>query len=430
MLRFQVHNDGDLALERVELHPFVFGSDRLPPVTVDTVFPGAAEVVPLWLVPEVAGFHELRGLLHAIDLAGERSFHAFEGVQFRVGGASDAPRISVVNIDQRSARVVDNSRAAFAAVEERGGLVDEGQWHPVPLRALAPAQVADLAPDLAPPPPKPASRRGGPVRFTVKGEAGQYDVTATLAQGDLATIFAGRRAADGLPVAVKIADDRQDNDLMEAEVGALRLLRAEPSPQLKHLPVVLDRFETADGRLGTVFERLDGLDLFEVRRRLPDGVPPKHMVWLMRRCLSVLGWAHSRGVLHGNVDPAHILVRAKDHNVWLVDWCYAIVDPARTGQGFRCLNEDFGPPEVAQRKSPLPSADLYSLGKCLIFAAGGDPKAKTLPDAMDERFQRLLKFLVLESPLGRAQDAWELYRTVDRLREELWGPHEFLELKL
>mgnify|MGYP000899921668 CR=1 FL=1 len=39
-------------------------------------------------------------------------------------------------------------------------------------------------------------------------------------------------------VVVKIADDKADNDLMQAEVSALALLCAEASPQQKHLPVI------------------------------------------------------------------------------------------------------------------------------------------------------------------------------------------------
>src|SRR5205823_5593440 len=139
-------------------------------------------------------------------------------------------------------------------------------------------------------------------------------------QGDLATIYDGRRQSDGARVAVKLAEDAADGDLMASEVAALHLLTTENSPQRKHLPVVLDRFHTRDSRLGTIFAYIDGLDLTEVRRRLPDGLPPRHLVWVMRRCLSVLGWAHSHGVLHGNIDPLHIMVRPGDHNVWLIDW--------------------------------------------------------------------------------------------------------------
>ena len=256
------------------------------------------------------------------------------------------------------------------------------------------------------------------------GEA-QYQVSSTIAPGDLSTVYGGCRTSDGARVAVKVVDDPADNDSMQAEVRALRLLLSEQTPQKKHLPVVLDHFRTNSGRAGTVFEHLDGYDLTTLRDKLPDGVPARHMIWLMRRCLSVLGLAHSRGVIHGNVDPAHIVVRPKDHNVWLIDWCYSIVNPAKTGESFRCLNEEYSAPEVADKRPPLPSADLYSLGKCMLFAAGGDPATGALPASLDERLQRFIKFLVVPSALGRPQDAWALYAQLDKLREQIYGRFQF-----
>lgn len=451
VLRLKLVNEGELALDPIELYAEVLGSGRLEPGRGGTLFPGQSSPLTLWFLPAQPGFFELRGVLHVADLAGERGFFRFDGVQFRVGAPGDAARVSVVNIDQRSARVVDNSRTQFALPpEDRGGLVGDGDYRPVPLSVISATEAAALCPDLAKyaaptarDPGETSASRGAPVlrsgasvRFTVRAEAAQYEVSSVLTQGDLATLYEGRRSSDGAPVIVKIADDSGDNDLMQAEVSALRLLRREPSPQLKHLPTVLDQFHTRDGRLGTVLERLDGMDLLKVRERQPRGLSAQHLIWVMRRCLSVLGWAHARGVLHGNLDPAHILIRAQDHNVWVLDWCYAIVNPAQTGQGFRCLNEEYSPPEVAARKPPLPSSDMYSLGKCMYFLLAGDPRQKTLPvdsetgAPIDERLQRFLSYCVLESPLQRAQDAWEAYRFLDRLREQIWGPHRFIELVL
>ena len=427
LLRLRVENRAGVA-SHVEIHPEVHGEQRLEKIDAGVIAPGGHDVVPLWLVPAIGGFQELRGVVRAAY--GERVEHyGFDGVLFRVGTGS-GPTVSVVNIDQRSARVVDNSRSTFATRNTPTGLVGDAEWHPITLVALTAARAKELVPELevvAPGPVARATSPRGPVRFTVKTDSASYDVDRVLAQGELATVYAGRRTTDGRDVAVKIADDASDNDLLQAEDRALKLLHENESPQRKHLPVMLDRCETKDGRIGAVFERLDGIDLVEIRRRLPRGVEARHMIWLMRRCLSVLGLAHSRGVLHGNVDPAHIVVRAGDHNVWLVDWCYAIVNPAKTGESFRVLNEEYSPPEVSAKLPPLPASDLYSLGKCMIFAAGGDPKSKALPDSMDERMQRFIKFMVVESERGRAQDAWELYARLDKLRAEIYGSHEFVE---
>ena len=149
----------------------------------------------------------------------------------------------------------------------------------------------------------------------------------------------------------------------------------------------------------------------------------------MRRALAALGWAHKHGVLHGNLDPSHILIRPHDHMLWLVDWCWAVVEPARTGQGFKARNELYSPPEVASRGRPTPASDLYALGKVLIHVAGGDPATRTLPD-MDPRLARFIKYLAVESQGGRPQDAWELYRQADKVRTQIWGDHEFVPLDL
>jgi hypothetical protein len=424
LVRLRVENCGELAIERLELAGEAHG-EALATATAGTLFPGQSEVVALWLIPKVAGYQELSGEIHAVDLMEGRSSYRFEKIQFRVGRGSDAARVHVVNIDQSSARVVDNSRSSFGVGSAAdGGLVAEGEWHPVPLRKVMAASA---------PSPSLTDEKGAKydkVDFEVKTDRGAYRMTTTLARGDLATVFGGERRGDGAKVAVKLADDRLDNDLLQTEVRVLALLTEQESPQRKHLPVVLDQFRAPDGRLGTVLERLDGYDFYSLRDRLPDGVPQRHIIWILRRALSVLGWAHKNGILHGNIEPAHIFVRPRDHNVWLLDWCYAIERPAETGQTFRCLNEQYSPPEVAARRPPTPSSDLYSLGKSMIYVAGGDPATKELPASMDPRLQRFLKFFALESQLGRAQDPWDLYKQVDNLREEVFGPHEFLELEV
>jgi serine/threonine protein kinase len=272
------------------------------------------------------------------------------------------------------------------------------------------------------------------VSFEVRiADGRRFKAHAHLADGDLSVVYAGMELApEARAVALKVALDAGDNDLIQAELNTLALLRQVESRQEKHLPRALGQFSTADRRLGTVFERLDGLDLTTMRARFESvgqpGVPERHLTWLARRVLSVLGFAHSRGILHGNVDPANIVVRAQDHNVWLVDWCWAVVRPHETGKKLSALNELFGPPEAAARRTPSPASDIYSLGRTMIWAGGGDPVAGTMPASVDPRLLRFFRFMATASQLGRPQDAWALYEQVDRLREEMWGPHQFEEL--
>lgn len=256
----------------------------------------------------------------------------------------------------------------------------------------------------------------------------RYILEEAFARGDFATLYHGRLEGSQGPagrVVLKIADDPGDNDLLLQESKVARRLQEHPSRQSPYLPVLLDTLRTQDNRLANVLRFCDGVDLYEVQEKYPQGVPPQHLIWIFRRCLSALGYAHSQGILHGNLEPGHVLVRAQDHAIFLIDWTCAIVEPARTGQGFRFHNATYSPPEVAARKPPLPSSDLYSLGKTMLFLAGADMSTLECPDTYDPRLARFLRFFVKESPLQRAQDAWELFQQLGALRKEIFGQHRF-----
>jgi serine/threonine protein kinase len=406
LLRLRV--DGVAADAEVAVHATWSGA--LLPAAAATG-PG---IVAIAVTPEVAGIHELAGEL----AAGERRTR-FAGVHVRVGG--DGPNVQVVHIDQSSARVVDNSRSSFGA-DRTGGLVGDGDWRPIELVEVAAAPPARAAAPL----PR--------VDFAITTALATYQLADTLARGDIATVYGGHVSDDaGAPVAVKLADQPSDNDLLLHEARVLGLLVAEPHETAIHFTPVRDQFRAGDGRLGNVFDRVDGVDLTALRDRFrargESGLPTGHVVWLLRRVLAALGRAHQLGILHGNLDPSHVLVRGRDHMVWVVDWCWAIVKPEQTHHGFKALNEAFGPPEAAARRPPTPASDLYALGKCAIHVLGGDPAAKTLPDSVDPRLARLIKFLCVESQAGRAQDAWQLYLELDRVRAQIWGPHRFVPLE-
>jgi serine/threonine protein kinase len=99
-------------------------------------------------------------------------------------------------------------------------------------------------------------------------------------------------------------------------------------------------------------------------------------------------------------------------------------------RGFKVANPPWSPPELAARLPPIPSSDLYSLGRVMIWLLGGDPATHVMPPSVDERLGRFLLFFVRESARQRAQDAWEMYGKLGLLRKELYGPHQFTEFSL
>ena len=271
--------------------------------------------------------------------------------------------------------------------------------------------------------------------FVIKTRRGEYHLREVVADGDLSTVYAGDFLRDGVTVEIvaKITTEVEDNDLAQNEVRTIKTLREAVDDSYdfgKHLPVLLSQFKTTDGPIGTIWERMEGCDLFQVREKYPTGVPQEHAVWMLNRILLVLGFVHQQGVLHGNIDPSHIMIRPRDHNGWLIDWSYAIEKPKSSGQGFRVWNEAYSAPEVQHKGTPLPSSDLYSLGKVMIFCLGGNPETGEMPDRVDERLQRFIHYFCYEDQRTRTQDAWEARESLTHLRRNIFGPDRFREFRM
>lgn len=249
-------------------------------------------------------------------------------------------------------------------------------------------------------------------------------------QGDLSTVYQGFiEIAEGVfgEVVIKLIRDLTDNSLMQKEIQILQRLHETPSPQWKHLPLLLDSFKTNNGFNGLVLRRFNGYNLLQIREhwRYKDGVDRKHVVWILNRILSCIGYPHSIGTVHCNLEPSHFMVNGPMHNVCILDWSYAAYLPSLTGDCFQVFTPNFSAPEVLQKKPPIPASDIYSIGKTMIWLLGGDVGTNKMPGSVEEELQSFLLSLVLESPLQRPQDAWKLHGQLIYLVEKLWGPRKF-----
>lgn len=272
-------------------------------------------------------------------------------------------------------------------------------------------------------------------RTMLETESGLFyvDFSQPVAEGDIAFFFAGNSAQsqendEEGQVLVKLVDDPANNDLMNNEIRILKIFEKKPGPQNKHLPVIIDSFTSKTGQVGTIIREFDVINFPEIIEFIyPEGVPTIHAVWMMSRILSALGFVHKRKVVHCNIAPEHFIVLPKSHNVFILDWCYASYMPFQTNGAFKAVNEPFSPPEVLEGKIPSTSADLFSLGKCMIYLLGGNPETNEMPDHVDDRFRRFVELFVRESPIQRPRDAWEMWEQLTNLRQEMFGNHVFLE---
>jgi len=259
----------------------------------------------------------------------------------------------------------------------------------------------------------------------------EYFFNPKKIEGDFFYVYSGyENNTERMDVILKLIKDPQDNDLVQNENRILQMLHSEDVPQLRHLPKLLDRVTDTDSKcLGLILTKFNGYDLNDIRKNALylSGVSDQHMAWILCRLLSVVGYAHKKGIIHGNIEPANILIQPKDHNLCLIDWAYSVYDPAHTNDTFKIFNQDFSAPEIVDKKILLQSADLYSVGKCMVYLLGGDLKTNILPESVDPRIRSFLAFFLLPSPLQRAQDAWHLFAILENLRTEIWGEHQFQE---
>jgi serine/threonine protein kinase len=257
----------------------------------------------------------------------------------------------------------------------------------------------------------------------------QYAGYAPPIQGDLCELFPAEAA--GNPVLLKVARQARNNDLIQAEAQALRTIdRALDGQKARaHFPTLVEQFllRDTDGaqRHTNVLRAEEGyFSLAEVLRAYPSGLAPADAAWMFNRILAALGVAHSLGIVHGAVAPAHVLVRPSDHNGLLIDWCYSVP----IGQPLKAISPPYAadyPPEVQARQPATPATDLYMAARCMARLLGGHPATLELPASVPRPIRALLSACLLPSMQRRADDAWQIFEDFHAILGRLYGSPQF-----
>ncbi len=244
-------------------------------------------------------------------------------------------------------------------------------------------------------------------------KVGDWKIIRPLAKGSLCDLYYAVR--DTQHAALKIVRSPDDNDLMEAEANALRELQGDEV--FKHyFPRLLDSFIASDRQVNVQ-------TLVEGHHSLADikaygSISFRHVVWMMNRLLSCLGFLQSKGIVHGAILPEHLLYNIETHGMVLVDWCYscktsgtvpAIVSDRRT----------LYPPEILAKKVATTATDIYMASQIV-----------NVVDKIPARFQAILEWMRAESSSARPLDAWDLVDRWKALAVEEYGPPAFVKLEL
>ena len=158
-----------------------------------------------------------------------------------------------------------------------------------------------------------------------------------------------------------------------------------------------------------------------------------HLGWFLERALAVLGYLHEHEVVHGNIEPGNLLFIPAErqilHRVVLVDFCFSIKKAAARAH-IGVVTEPYSAPEVHTRSRPHPSMDVYALGMCAMYFAGGDVKTKAVPDDIDPRLRRVIIDMTEPDWERRPSDANELALRVLNIRRKIWGKPGLVEMPL
>jgi hypothetical protein len=257
-----------------------------------------------------------------------------------------------------------------------------------------------------------------------------YEIFPDVIQGDFCSIMFGNQTHHGgnvEPVVLKIPLERSDNDLIQNEALLLNQIHH------KSLPFLINTFTLDDGRKVNVLRLIEnGFDLVAVKSKFPNGLPLEHVVWIMDRLLSVLGFIHINNAIHGMIEPGNIIIVPSNHNGILIDYLFAVQSANSKGAKYKGEN-NYSAPEVIKNKhiSPHPSSDMFSLGLSILFLSGGDIDTHSFAKHTDVRFNKFLAEFLVSDPSLRASDAWVYHQKLKALRTELFGSSsQFLKLNI
>jgi serine/threonine protein kinase len=196
-------------------------------------------------------------------------------------------------------------------------------------------------------------------------QLGQYEITALLGKGGMATVYRARQTSMGRDVALKIIDPNlaKNPDFLKRFERESRTIA---SLSHAHILKVFD-FGQQHGSIYLVMELLRGGSLSHVLKR--GRIPLNIVSWLLDQVASALDYAHARSIVHRDLKP-HNLLFDDSRNIFLTDFGLAkLLGNLGTGDltrsGLVVGTPAYMAPEQWKNENFDHRADIYSLGVIL-----------------------------------------------------------------
>jgi serine/threonine protein kinase len=205
--------------------------------------------------------------------------------------------------------------------------------------------------------------------------------------------------------------------------------------QLQHpqLPKFWTTFEEQN-RLFLVRDYIEGKtygDLLDERRALGTAFSEAEVWRFLLQILPVIGYVHSKGAIHRNISPEHIISRQSDRLPVPIDFGIVkelahTLQATPNGQQIAAGQPGYAPVEQLHNGQVYPNSDLYSLAvTAIVMLTGKEPSALFEGDRMNwdwrkwtpigDELATVLGRMLNPTPSDRYQSAIEAYRDLQPL---------------
>jgi hypothetical protein len=255
----------------------------------------------------------------------------------------------------------------------------------------------------------------------IKSKEIEYPLKRRLGKGDVSEVYLAD-SPDG-PVVLKRSVSKEANKFLDTEAKILMDLRGKSGDRKykEYLPKPIQVF-LENGLLVAEQEYVPGYHTVnEILEKHKDGVEPRHVAWMFKRLLAILGFVHHYNYIHCAVLPQHV---PADHSCKLISWCTAV----RQGQNLTLIPAAYKSwyPDSEIRKLSAVSAglDIYLAAATMKLLNG------KREDLMPAQMRAFLKSCMFPSPHLRPQDAWNLHDEFDALLRKVFGKPKFVQLEM
>ena len=262
---------------------------------------------------------------------------------------------------------------------------------------------------------------------------GRFELLRVLGHGAEKTVFLARDRRLDRQVAIATIDSGFDLQVRENIVREAKVMaRIGTHP---HIVTVYDAGEESDSAF-IVQEFVAGGSLKDRLGRATSGVDVNEALRISAQICRALEYAHARGIIHGDVKPANVLL-TPGGTAKLGDFGLAIAfGPTNTAPEEIRGTPAYMSPEQAAGQATEPRSDLYSLG-CLLFELltgrppfvsedpdmvirqqlnTEPPRADSLVEDLSAELNDLVRSLLAKTPEERPESATAVRTSLERIR--------------